>query len=182
MAEKNNFISPLHKCCSKDDARPALQNVYFLGGYAYASDAHCLVKQGLNMSSVIDAEKLDGKAIHADNFAMIRKFDFAIANDEGVECKSADGQEAFFPYANLTRVNVPDFDAVLSKLQAAPVAHIGVTPSVVTTLLGAMYFNAHAVLNFNGAGAAILVSTPEYDEQVGLIMPVMLQEPIRFPE
>jgi len=163
--------------------RPVLQNVHFVGGYAYASNGRCLIKQGLNMSSVIDSEHLDGKAIHADNFAIIRKFDLVRANEDGLDCKASDGQEAFFPYTNLNGAVTPDFESVIGKLQSGSVSQIGVTPMVVKELFDAMYTGGDGVvLNFNGANNAITVTVAAYDEQIGFIMPMMIQEVIPFPK
>ena len=44
--DRHNFDPQfkLHLCCGNDDIRPVFQYIHFIGGYAYATDAHVLIR------------------------------------------------------------------------------------------------------------------------------------------
>lgn len=177
MAEKYNFISKLSAACSDDNLRPMFQCVHFIGGYAYATDAHTLVKQSLNLSSVLQSEELEGVAIHKDSFDAIRKFDFATANSEGIECKNTDGNIAFFPYFDLKGEKQPDFDSFFTKnTKPESVQFIGMNLDIVKKCLSAMYSGSGQFrFKFFGISNHIIVDCIDVEDQIGLVLPIMLQ-------
>lgn len=79
MKQKNpkNFNKdfPLWKACGlKDNIRTGMHYISFANGYAYATDAHILVKARLTDISdfdEMDLAPLDGKFIHGSNFKKI---------------------------------------------------------------------------------------------------------------
>ena len=83
MNQRINFNKDVHMhlACAKDDFRPQMQCIYFKDGFAYATDAHVLVKNDLTACSNLDPEQialLDGKLLHADHYKDILKYDTII--------------------------------------------------------------------------------------------------------
>ena len=64
----------LHLCCSEDGLRPVMEYVHFIGGYAYATDAHVMVRAKIADISDFTEEEiaiLDNKSIHAHLFRQL---------------------------------------------------------------------------------------------------------------
>lgn len=183
MAEtKYNFTTKLHKCCStdKDELRPYTKAIHFLGGYAYATEGHVLVKTSLEYHNVLYPENLDGKSIHKDNFKEILKFDVVECLEEGVQCKSIDGQVAIYEWFDLGDVKLPNFDTVIPSVKMQKdIAQIGITPKYIEMLTSAM-FSTDGVFRFRftGGSTAILVDAIGFPEQIGIVMPNLLSESI----
>lgn len=183
MAEKFNFTTKLHNCCAsgKDaELRPWSIAIHFKDGYAYASEAHVMVKSSLEYHSVINPEFLDGKSIHKDNFKEILKFEIVECCEDGVSCKNSDGQVAFYEYMNMGDSKIPDFNKVLpDKTKLKDVAQIGLTPKYVDMCTSAMYSGSSVFrFKFTGSDTGILVDAIGFPNQIGLIMPNALSESI----
>ena len=128
--EKYNFLSPLHLACGEDDFRPAFGSVYFIDRFAYASNAHMIIKQSIDYHTVINPENLNGKTIHRDSFKQIMDFTYAIAEEGGIACKDDDGREAFFAYS---QISAPvDFMSVIPPIKLVERNVIGITPKFLT--------------------------------------------------
>lgn len=172
---KMNFISDLHLACSNDDMRPTLACIHFYGGYAYASNAHMLVKQPLSLSSIENVEALEGKAIHKDIFKAIRRTNYVKATEEGVECTDKNGAKIFFEYAkDVTPLN---YDAVIPTDKThEEVLNIGVNPVLFGLLPKVMAGGGQVKLTFNGQSSAILVhpKVEGYGDELAIIMPMSL--------
>jgi hypothetical protein len=185
MEAKNKFISKLHLVCGNDkDLRKAAQAVHFIGGYAYASDGYIAVKQPLSLSSVIDAENLDNRSIHKSAYEASLKYDFVTANQEGLDCTSLDGSAAFFPYYELDK-DIPDYDAVFTGKNLVQASEIGFNGKKVSQLINAMYSSSGQFkLSFTGQGKPIFLESIDEaaEDQVGIIMPVMLQSEMNFKD
>ena len=74
-----NFLkgAKLHLCCSNDDFRPAMNNIYFDEGHAIASDGHILICADLHDISNLndeDIEKLNGKLLNAASYKELLKY------------------------------------------------------------------------------------------------------------
>lgn len=173
MAEiKNTFISDLHLACGNDKRRPAMQCIHFKDGFAYASDAHVLIKQPLYFNPVENKDILDGVAIHAESFKAIRKMKHVTATEDGFECISKDGSKVFFQYS---REIAPDFEAVLKPKGAQMVGEIGVNPGLIGVLKKAMAGGAYGVkMTFQGQGAGILIEPiqSDYEGEIALVAPM----------
>lgn len=116
--DRFNFKAQLHRACAKDDLHPVMCYIHFKDGYAYATDSKVLVRSRLwEHCSVIDAANLNGHALHRDSFAQIIKYSNAQATEGGVKCWDSGGKEAFFPYADLTGLKIPDFEFVLADIK-----------------------------------------------------------------
>jgi len=79
--DRHNFLKEykLYEATAKDDdIRPEFERVHFLGGYAYATDSHVLVRVPLGMCTAFEpteAASLNGYCIHRDLLKMIYKFE-----------------------------------------------------------------------------------------------------------
>ncbi|MDD3404940.1 MAG: hypothetical protein PHH23_01555 [Paludibacteraceae bacterium] len=184
MAEKQNFLGKPHLCCGEDTNRPNLQRVYFIDGYAYASDAHCLIKQSLfYYTKVINYELLEGHSIHRNSFENILKFQIAQANDEGIECWDENGKRAFFPYndENYKGDNVPGFEAILNHNPIVSLPEIGIDATLVDKVSKAFAGNNKGFkLQFCGIDKPMRCYCVGYEEQEAVIMPMVLEETIDF--
>ena len=80
----------MHLACSDDDLRPVMQYIYFKGGYAYASDAHILIKNKISEITELITEDqlniLDGKYLHKSSFQKILTYDTIRITETGIEC------------------------------------------------------------------------------------------------
>ena len=93
MANKDtrrvNFNKSLqmHLACATDSIRVVMEHIYFQDGFAYASDAHVLVKNDLSVCSSISQEQieiLNGKLLHKDAYKEILKYDVIDISEEGI--------------------------------------------------------------------------------------------------
>ena len=176
--DRLNFNTKLHLACSDDDIRPVMQCVHFKNGSAYASNGFMIIKQSLEFHFVENIENLEGKAIHAENFKMIIKYQFAKATDEGIDCVSEDGGKAFFPYHDISKEKPIDYDFIFGQVKTYdPVSYIDLTPSIVVNVIGSMYLpNGQLRLRFANEGSFIVADATGVDGQIAVIMPVVLQE------
>ena len=169
------FISNLHLVCGKEKLRPSLQCVHFKNGYAYASDAHVLIKQPLSLSNIQEPENLEGKAIHSSIFKEIRKMKHVVCTPDGFECRTKDNQKVFYQYSETN--TPPDFEAVIPKDKLGGVAEIGIKPAFVTLLGKAMAGGSCGLkAAFRGERGAIVFEPiqQEYNGEIGLFMPTLL--------
>lgn len=159
--EKQNFTTELHKCCSSDKKETRLwaKAIHFNNGFAYASEGHVLIKSSLEYHSVINPENLEGKAMHKDNFKEIIKFDVAECLEDGISCKSVDGQVAFYEYFNMEGTKAPDFNKVIpSGSEFKSLFQVGLNPTYVSKLSDAMFYGESCLrYRFTGQNSAILV-------------------------
>lgn len=76
----------LDKVCANDDLRPAMEYIYFIGGYAYATNAMILVRASLKSISNLHREtidKLNGHCIHKNTYAdLLNRETFKVENNE----------------------------------------------------------------------------------------------------
>ena len=152
-----------------------MQCVHFKNGYAYASNAHVLIKQPLSLSNIQEPENLEGKAIHSSIFKEIRKMKYVACTPDGFECRTKDNQKVFYLYSETN--TPPDFEAVIPKDKLGGVAEIGINPAFVTLLEKAMAGGTYGLKAvFRGARRAIVFEPlqHEYNGEIGLIMPMML--------
>lgn len=179
MAEnqKFNFPTPLHLACATDELRPVMEYVHFVNGFAYASDAHILVKQSINeYCTVHDKENLTGKCIHRDSFENIRKFDNAKALMDGIECWDDNGgKKAFFPYGTVEEKR-PNFETVIPDGPAENVPFIGINPKYIEIASKCLARDKHTAVRmiFHGQNKAIILKAEDYPEQIVIIMPIIL--------
>ena len=154
-----------------------MQCVHFKNGFAYASNAHVLIKQPLSLSNIQEPENLEGKAIHSSIFKEIRKMKYVVCTPDGFECRTKDNQKVFYQYSETN--TPPDFEAVIPKDKLGGVAEIGIKPAFVTLLGKAMAGGTYGLkAAFRGARGAIIFEPlqQEYNGEIGLVMPMILTD------
>lgn len=187
--EKFTFASDLHLCCENNEMRPALSYVYFKDGFAYATNGIMLIKQSLKFNNFFKPDDkdeiitlLNGEKIHMDAFKSISRFDFVSVESDGFKCWNAKGDDAFFPFAELSDdVVIPDFETILSDIlnkEKKPVEKFGVNPRFFG-LWGKILADCHQVkISFTDiASPMIIQKTPaEFDDfyQIGIHHAVLI--------
>jgi len=175
--DKETFTLKLYECCSDDDLRPIMNCVHFKGGYAYASDAHIVIKQSLEYHTIINPELLDGKSLHKDNFKAVMGFERAECDDAGIACTDHDGRAAFFEYFDRKDQEMPDFDKVFIPSGTKEVSFIGISPQYVNMLSKAMHAPSGVYrFKFQGIDKSILIDVPEIPQQYAVLMPALLND------
>lgn len=173
--DKQTFTTSLHAVCSTDELRPIMMCVHFKNGFAYASDSKMIVKQSLEYHTIIGKECLEDKSIHKDNYEEVMRFDIAECDDNGIACKSVDGRAAYFEFFDRKGDEIPDFEKVLNSGGLKTIDFIGINPKLLAKLSKAMHSPTGDLrLRFQGVDKPILVDTPDIPDQMGLIMPVLI--------
>lgn len=195
--EKFNFLTPLHLACgTKDELRPVFSYVFFLNGYAYATNGMLLIKQSLeDYCKVLYKERLNGHALHADAFKKILRYDTVEATEEGVKTWKQTGEKAFYSYAEegITPLKFEQLieqrlnsDTISSDNTAVPADwdfKVGLNPHFVG-IVGRVLYSAQRhtplKLTFGKCAYTAVLAEPiasmEYPNQMGLIMPVAITE------
>lgn len=177
--QKFNFKTNLHLLCSDDDLRPVMSLIHFKDDFAYATDAHVLIKQHTSHHTVIDPENLNGKAIHRRVFQLVKsKFDLVWAEAEGLKCKDSYGNEAFFQYSKPEQDNwVERMETVIPKGECVEVKEIGMNLNLINRLRKGMILSDRGCkFRFFGKNKAVLINSIGIEDQVGLLMPVMISD------
>jgi hypothetical protein len=179
--DKQTFTTKLHECCSDDELRPIMMCVHFMNGFAYASDGYVVIKQSLEYHSIINSELLSEKSLHRDNYKAIMGFEKAECNDMGVSCADSDGRTAFFEYFDRKGLEVPNFEAVIKPTGFKSIEFIGMRPDILNRLGKALHTVGGIIrMQFQGIDRCILVDAPGIENQIGVIMPAILNETLPF--
>lgn len=180
MSEKYTFSTKLHEACATDPIRPVFACVHFMNGFACASEGHIAIRQSLEYHSIINPEMLDGKSLHKDNYKAIMGFEFAEANEDGIQCKDTDGRTAFFEYFDMKDQEQPNFDKIFNDSGSKGVKSvhfIGFNPTYLLKLSKALYCpDGNIRCRFTGIDTAILVDAVGIENQEAIIMPAILED------
>lgn len=176
MAKKvrQTFRTPLHLACSDDELRPVFGYIHFLNGMAYATDAHILVEQSVDLyCDVINKDMLDGHSIHRDAYKFISKCQEAEVIDTGIKCTTKDGAYFFYPWPDMSAMKIPDFKKVMS-FTSAPTPVLGISPHYMKILDKVLYKTRGSSIrcDLQGDNGAIMVTVPEMINQCAMWMPV----------
>jgi hypothetical protein len=179
--DKYTFKTKLHLCCADDELRPAMACIHFVGGYAYAASGCVAIKQPIDYHSILNPEFLEGKSIHKDSYSKIMSYEFAECEELGIRCKTEDGREVFFKYHDLSSQKIPNVDKVITnavkkKIDAFETLVIGVNPEYLKDLFNAMHGDVGVKLTVTGKVSPIIVQVPGDNEQIGIIMPVQVDD------
>lgn len=179
--EKYTFNTKLYEVCAdkEEKLRPAMQCVHFKNGFAFAGNGIIAIRQTLDFQSIAEKQALEGKLLHKDSFKAIMGFEMAEANDEGINCWNENGQTAFFKYYTPKDGEmVPDWDAYFKKPRGlTSLTFVGIDPEQFAKLCKALYAPAGNIrLQFTGVSTAIMVDVVGIEDQVGSIMPVILND------
>lgn len=177
------------EACADDQFRPTLNYIHFKGMYAYASDAHILVKipirELLGLEEGVEdfiIEALDGRCIFGKTWknlaAQKGKMEFCLPMEMDdapfIRVHEDDGQEIIFPFAQKGMYTPVNYEGVLKRNTASEaVTMIGLSGKLLHKLCQALGDN-DVKMDFCGANEAVLVFPNGYDVETnayGLIMP-----------
>lgn len=185
--ERHNFDAhfKLNLCCGVDDFyRPAMQHIHFYNGYAYATDAHILVKAKIaDVSDFTDEEiaMLNDHSISARAFARVIRHRFVRVTPDGFVFQDDDVVQTYRTFPHIVneegrrvitdpdKVNaglikpesagykIPDFEKVLAMPeQHADVPAIGLNVEELQQLTTALDLE-YVSLHFYGMNKTIVV-------------------------
>lgn len=202
-SEHHNFDPAfrLHELCADDDLRPAFQYVHFMNGYAYATDAHVLIRANINEISDFKDEEiamLDHKCIHARLFRQIIQRRVIKITPEGFlyEDQTGDVSQLFKfheigedrtidLFANdkfaCCGTKVPDLDAVIDDdIKTTAITSIGVNADCVQRVVRAIGGARMIQMSFNGDNRAITIRPIDEElkqaDIIAVIMPVLCED------
>lgn len=175
----NGFRTPLHTICANDGLRPQMNHVCFVGNYAYATDAHVLIKQSMD-SWFMDKEMLhhlNGCSMPAKMFQflynkniMVEQGRITLPTDYGtiqVPLKTMQENE-------IDSMWVQKMDNVLrGEPETTPDVAISLNPALLARI--AVLFD-NPVLTFFRNNKAAYITENSYDHKatsIGLIIPTM---------
>lgn len=177
----NKSIQMHLACAANDDFRPEMEHIYFQDGFAYASDAHVLVRNDLSICSSIPAEQieiLNGKMLHRDAYKEILKYDIIDISEEGIQCKKGNNT-AFFYFNTSSDLKYPKVKELIYEVTRAstvPVPQVAINPKLLGILSKALYHEHEIVFTFKGESKGIVCEdNVTVTNCVGIIMPAMVQ-------
>lgn len=182
------------KACNKpgeDKVRPVLEYVYFENGYAYASNAHILVRIPIVYITTLDDDSnnlLNGHGIHgplmkylADLWPLKVQKEIVVGEDgketEYVSIIAWHGEnEVKVTLTNPEQVKHPNFDPLFSTSgERIPVKKIGISQNLLNKLTAAIG-TSEIKMGFVDERRQIFISpiTSELEGIEGIIMPIMV--------
>ena len=183
-----NFQCRLDIACGNDPFRPAMENIYFKDGYAYATDAHIGVRHSLELHgfSEKEIEFMDGKMIHKKLFRQIYSHFHIEAQEDGIMCRSDEISVKYFYTSPFSKF--PNLEYVLKGLlknNKKELNGFSLSAVLVSRLKDVFLFDGYSKsleFSFRGDSTGILVS-PNDDEsyigrQIGVIMPIVLEKSV----
>lgn len=183
MDQRINFNKDvlMHLACTKNDFRPLMQHIYFKNGFAYATDAHILVKNDLTACSNLSPEQialLDGKLLHADHYKNILKYDTIEVSEEGIEAKKG-GNKAFFYFTESDKYH--DVEKTLNDAlnhMSIPMSQVGLDVKLVQYISKALCTDGRFKFTFKGECAPVICENidSDYLNCIGIIMPQMIND------
>jgi hypothetical protein len=166
--------------CNDDFLRTQQSFIYFKDEYAYATNAHILVKVKLTKISTFQDMQfgiLEKKAIHKSVYAKLLQFDRVEITPEGFKASVPDADSFIqFGYANVQYDMVDNINKVINDAkrdEQTEIKSFGINPILLNTL-NKLFNNTYGVeLIVKAANKPIFVKWSGHDA-IGLIMPVMI--------
>ena len=183
-ATRHNFNRNcrLDRIAANDGFRPQFASIYFKDGYAYATDAHALIKVKLTEISTFQDHQLDlleGKAVYRSVFAKVLEYDHVAITAEGFKARVPDTDSFItFGFTGVQEQVVENIEKVIliaKNEKQAVVASFGINPALLAKFDKIFSDNYGILLIVKAANKAILVKWQGKDA-TGLIMPVMINE------
>ena len=174
MKRRHNFNRGLRMdlACENDSFRPVFSYIHFKDGYAYASDAHILVKNNLSECSTFtdeEIEKLDGKFIGSKAYKSILSYDMVQVTDMGFECM-CDNQKVIYPFSEVYKY--PEMENVISehlKESTEGITKLRIDPSLLSKIEKALFNFEYAYMQLSEGNKSLLVKSKDSDS-IGIIM------------
>lgn len=180
MNQRINFNKDvqMHLACAKDDLRPTMEHIYFKDGFAYASDAHILVKNDLTQCSNLDLDQiaaLDGKLLHSEHYKNILKYDVIEIAEDGIEAKKGINK-AFFYFSDAEDLKYPNAEKVLNdalNMSSVPMPQVGLNAKLVENISKALANSGDFKFTFKGENRQIVCENLDenYINCIGIIIP-----------
>ena len=175
----------LHKVCANNELRPAMCYVYFKDGNAYATDAHIAIAAPLSfVSDFTDEEKkiLEGKLIHATNFALLLKMrkTYVKETEDGAkfECETKAGETVIIPIFTEEQIGkFPNVESIMAEADKnakeldTQFPCVGFNPSHVANLVAAMNAKIIEFYFVKPVGVIIVRDIDETNEIRAIMMP-----------
>lgn len=192
LEERRNFGSAfkLHRCCAPvRDERVYAHYIHFRDGYAYASDAHILVRADIatisyNLFDEEEIQHLQGRSIRADRFKQLLQESFVTIDAQGFHAKDEEGNEIIYctrdlsapdPETGEATVRIPDFAKVFEELgERKEQDALGINSECLERLVDAMGGDSQVRIDMNGTKAMRVthISMHGIDDIQGVLMPL----------
>lgn len=175
-----NFRKKISIACGTDELRPSMMHIYFNNGYAYATDAHILLKQKLKAHAFTDEEIeiLNGKFLHAAAFNEVYRYDHVTVSEKGFICRKGP-VKTIVEFTDFDG-NFPNIEAVIPTGELKPIDSIGVNMAIIKKVEQlTLSYVKNVKMSFRAKNRAIIF-TPldakdlEPDAELILIMPVRI--------
>lgn len=168
--------SKMHLCCGGSLHYAGLDCILFKNGFAYASNEHIAIKNGISEISNFDPDEieiLDGKAIKGKIYSELLKEHAVNINASGFHCFTK-GVEKHYPFS--VPGKVPDIERVFTETGLEPLDVVGLNPVLLETLQKALPDNFGVRLEFHGPKKAISVYPIDRPNGIskGLIFPMIV--------
>jgi hypothetical protein len=171
----------LHEICGGDDWRPEHSFIYFSNGFAYATDAHILIKARISDISTLKEDQialLDGKCIHHSFYSKVIAYNKIEVIPDGIKVEIPESNgNITFAFSNKIHGVVDDIEKVLASAKRekqTTVVGVGINPSLLFRLYNGFGLRGNGIeLVIKAIDKAILVR-PTDGDSVGLIMPIMI--------
>lgn len=182
-------VYKLHKACADDLLRPAMQYVAFKDGYAYATNAFVAVKANLRDISALqeeDIQKLNGYAIHKDQYAELLKFSEIEVREGSIVAKGAtENAQTIFTLTKIVEsssdkrpgaIRFPNVEAIIARdTERCELGEIGINLKLLNNAAAAMGIAGENIgLQFTGARGKIFIKSDRLADVRGIIMPVVI--------
>lgn len=174
----------LYDIVANDELRPAMQCVYFLGGYAYATDAHMLIKAKIEDICNFDLEEiaiLDGRMVAGESLKRIYSHKEIQVTNDGFVATDNTGSKITYTFADEEVVGeFPNCEKVLADAMNSPLHPkdiIGINYGMLDTLTNAMGCKDNAKLEIRNNGHTIVVTSLDlFNSITGLLMLKQVEE------
>lgn len=190
--ERRNFgrAFKLHRCCAQSrDERVFTHYIHYRDGYAYASDAHILVRADIaticyDLFDEEEIQHLNGKSIHADCFKQLLQESFVTIDAQGFHAKDDEGNEIIYCTRDLSApdgngnesgIKVPNFAKVFDELgECKEQDALGINSECLERLVDAMGGDSQVRIDMNGTKAMRVthISMQGIDDIQGVLMPL----------
>jgi hypothetical protein len=166
----------MHQACNLDNARPSLHYIYFSNGYAYASNAHVLVRNKIAEFCTLDEEQiklLQGKLLHKRHYQKILEYKHVKIFDTHIECFGNSKENARF-YFCTEGMKYPDAEKITNEALNSPnesVDSVILRNNNIVQLQAALYNSERCEFIFKGENRAIILACQD-SESIGMIMPI----------
>lgn len=169
--------------CEPDIYRPHFNYIYFKNGFAYATDAHILIKAKLSeISSFNDAQiaMLENKCLHYSLFYKLLQFNIVEVVNDGFEAIDENCDfSILFKFSTWKEKTVNDIEFVLKNAEdkhQTSFEYFGLNPELLKRLNGAFGAESKILKVIVKSSTDPILVYKTGNKSVGLIMPAIINE------